>query len=380
VSRGHRASEHGGERRSSGGGANGVPNGVPGAAFRPGAPIPSPAVQVLFATHDRFLEHVAGRHHPERPERLDAVIGGVADAHLGDTLVPFAPRPATRQELERVHDVAYLDHVEQFCAAGGGRLDPDTGASASSYDAALLAAGAGLDAVERLERNEGDVAFCAVRPPGHHALAHRAMGFCLFNNVAVTAAHLAERGERVLIVDFDAHHGNGTQDLFYDDSRITYVSMHEWPLYPGTGAISETGRGAGVGHTVNFPFPAGTTGDAYLAAVDDVIAPLAEEWTPTWLLISAGFDAHRQDPLTDLGLTSGDYALLTERLVPLVGPRRVVGFLEGGYDLEGLARSAGACVAALAGVRYQPEMPTSSGLGRNVVDAALKIHGRAHDG
>jgi acetoin utilization deacetylase AcuC-like enzyme len=206
------------------------------------------------------------------------------------------------------------------------------------------------------------------------------MGFCLFNNVAVTAAALADRGERVLVVDFDAHHGNGTQDLFYAVPRVTYVSMHEWPLFPGTGALHETGHGDAVGRTINFPFPAGTAGDAYLAAVDEVLAPVAEAWRPTWLLISAGFDAHRLDPLTDLGLTSGDYGLLTERLAALVGRGRVVGFLEGGYDLDALAASAGACVSALAGVQYSPEKPTSAGLGRNVVDAALKIHGSTHDG
>jgi acetoin utilization deacetylase AcuC-like enzyme len=337
-------------------------------------------VPVLFATHERYLDHVAGRRHPERPARLEAVIAGVDAAHLGEALVPFAPRPATRAELDRVHAAAYVDSVERFCLGGGGRLDPDTGASKESFEAALLAAGAGLDAVERLDRGEADAAFCAVRPPGHHALADRAMGFCLFNNVAVTAAALADRGERVLIVDFDAHHGNGTQDLFYDDARVTYVSMHEWPLFPGTGALGETGRGDAAGRTINFPFPAGTSGDAYLAAVDEVVEPFVEEWQPTWLLISAGFDAHRLDPLTDMGLVSGDYGLLTERLASLVDPRRVVAFLEGGYDLDALATSSGACVAALAGMEYRPEKPTSAGLGRNVVDAALKIHGRTHDG
>jgi len=337
-------------------------------------------VPVLFATHERYLDHIAGRHHPERPARLEAVLEGVAAVGLGDDLVRFAPRPATRDELERVHGAAYIDRVEAFCRAGGGRLDPDTGASEGSLDAALLAAGAGLDAVERLERGEGDSAFCAVRPPGHHALAERAMGFCLFNNVAVTAAELAARDERVLIVDFDAHHGNGTQDLFYDDPRVTYVSMHEWPLFPGTGALAETGSGDAVGNTINFPFPAGTAGDAYLAALDEVVLPVAEEWKPTWLLISAGFDAHRLDPLTDLGLTSGDYGMITERLLRLVGPRRVITFLEGGYDLEALASSAGACLSALAGGTYQPEKPTSAGLGRNVVEAALKIHRRVFDG
>ena len=205
------------------------------------------------------------------------------------------------------------------------------------------------------------------------------MGFCLFNNVAVTAAALADRGERVLVVDFDAHHGNGTQDLFYDDPRVSYVSMHEWPLFPGTGALHETGHGEAAGNTINFPFPAGTAGDAYLAAVDEVVLPFAELWQPTWLLISAGFDAHRLDPLTDMGLTSGDYGLLTQRLVSLVEPGRVVGFLEGGYDLDALAASAGACVSAMAGRQYWPEKPTSAGFGRNVVDAALKIHGQAND-
>jgi acetoin utilization deacetylase AcuC-like enzyme len=199
------------------------------------------------------------------------------------------------------------------------------------------------------------------------------MGFCLLNNVAITAAALAARGERVAIVDWDAHHGNGTQDCFYADGRVLYVSMHEFPLYPGTGRLDETGAGAGVGCTLNLPFPAGTTGDAYLLAVDELVGPAIEAFAPTWLLLSAGFDAHRADPLTGLGLAAGDYVDLTRRLAPLVPPGRVVAFLEGGYDLEALALSAGACVAALEGLEYRPEAATAGGAGRAVVEAALRL-------
>src|SRR5438874_5130582 len=276
-------------------------------------------VAIVVETHPAYLSHDTGPGHPERPARLDAVLAGLEAAGVPDALVWAEPRRATRAELERVHPGEHLDDLEAFCAAGGGRIDADTSAGATSWDAALLAAGAGLDAVERLERGEGSAAFCVVRPPGHHATPERAMGFCLFNNVAVTAAALADRGERVLVVDIDAHHGNGTQALFYDDPRVTYVSMHEWPMFPGTGAVDEIGRGDGIGTTINFPFPAGTAGDAYLAAIDEVVVPIAEDFDPTWLLISAGFDAHRRDPLTDLGLTSGDYGLITQRLVPLAG-------------------------------------------------------------
>jgi acetoin utilization deacetylase AcuC-like enzyme len=202
------------------------------------------------------------------------------------------------------------------------------------------------------------------------------MGFCLFNNVAVTAAALAARGERVLVVDYDAHHGNGTQDIFYADPRVMYVSLHQYPFYPGTGAIDEVGAGAGVGTTVNVPMPAGASGDAYRAAVDEVITPVAERFAPTWLLLSAGFDAHRRDPLTDLGLTSGDYADLTDRLVRLVPPGRRIVFLEGGYDLDGLARSVGATVAAVAGESYRPEEASEGDRGREVVPVVAELHRR----
>lgn len=331
----------------------------------------------MFVTSPEYLDHDTGPGHPERPARLEAVLAGARFSGVDEALVPVEPRPATRAEVERVHGAAYLDALERFAAAGGGHLDADTHAGPRSWSAALMAAGAGLTAVECLDRGEGDAAFCAVRPPGHHATARKAMGFCLLNNVAVTAAALADRGERVLIVDYDAHHGNGTQDIFFGDPRVVYVSLHEYPLYPGTGALDETGVGPGRGTTVNVPLPAGATGDVYLAALDEVILPVAEELQPTWVLLSAGFDGHRRDPLTGLALSSGDFSVLTGRLLDLVPARRRMAFLEGGYDLQALADSTGATLGAMVGLAVHPETPTSGGPGRAVVDAARRLHERA---
>jgi acetoin utilization deacetylase AcuC-like enzyme len=338
---------------------------------------------VLVGRHEEFASHDTGGWHPERAERLDAVFEGIRASGMADAVVTFEPRLASRSELEIVHDPVYIASIEAHCRQGGGHLDPDTVAVPASFDAALRAAGAGPDAVARLRRGEGDSAFLAVRPPGHHALAARAMGFCLFNNIAVTAGMLAAEGEHVMVVDWDAHHGNGTQELFYERGEVLYVSLHQYPFYPGTGAVGEVGAGAGRGATVNVPFGAGTSGGAYRLAFDELVVPVAEEFAPTWLLISAGYDAHRDDPLTDLGLTSGDFADLTVAAMRLVPPGRVVAFLEGGYDLTALGHSVGATIAALAGVRYRPEEASRAGIGcdaRDVVDIAGRLHRAALGG
>jgi acetoin utilization deacetylase AcuC-like enzyme len=317
------------------------------------------AMVVLLGLHEAFVEHDTGHGHPERPSRLGAVLRGVRESGLDETVSGFAPRPATTEELGRAHDREYISFVERFCQSGGGHLDADTVASEGSWAAACRAAGAGLDAMERLRGGEGEAAFLAVRPPGHHALAGRQMGFCLFNNVAVAAAGALARNERVAIVDWDAHHGNGTQEIFYAEPDVLYVSLHQYPFYPGTGSAAEMGAGPGLGSTVNFPFPAGTRGDAYRLAFDDVIGPAIEAFGPDWLFISAGFDAHREDPITDLGLSAGDFTDLTAMMRAVAPAGRMVAFLEGGYDLAALELSVAACVAGLAGERLAPEPATS---------------------
>ena len=312
-----------------------------------------------------------GKDHPERPSRIAAVMAGIDRLHLGNDLHMVAPCAATMAQMAPVHGSGYLSELAAFCEAGGGNLDPDTFAAADSWLAARRAAGAGLMAVDALrQRNEG-VAFVAARPPGHHALRDRAMGFCLLNNIAVSAAALIAEGERVLIVDWDVHHGNGTQAIFWDEPNVLYVSTHQWPLFPGSGAASEVGGPQALGRTVNIPLPGRATGDVVRQAIEEVALPVIEDFQPTWVLVSAGFDAHRADPLADLALSSGDFADLG-RLVAGFAPRpgRLVLFLEGGYDLGALEMSVASTLGALLGEFSQPEEPTSGGPGAAMVQQA----------
>lgn len=329
---------------------------------------------VGLAQHD-------GGTHPERPARLAAVMAGVERLGLGTEDVELlAATAASTEALERVHDKSYLTGLERLSELGGGDLDADTYVTPDSWGAALDAAGAGIVAIDALRRGEGDAAFVAVRPPGHHARPRVGMGFCLLNNVAIAAAALRAAGERVAILDWDVHHGNGTQETFWDDPEVLYVSMHQWPLYPGTGRPTEVGGPNAPGTTLNVPLPPRATGDVVRAGLDDVVAPVIARFGATWLLVSAGFDAHRADPLADLGLSSGDFAELARTGSTLVeGPGRLVLFLEGGYNLTALERSVEGTLGALMGARSGPEAPTEGGPGRDVVAAAGRIYAEATD-
>ncbi len=331
-------------------------------------------MSVLVATHDLCWLHDPGPGHPERAERLTAFKRGIESAGLADAVRWIEATDADRSALERVHPGQVLDELVFRCAHGPLAIDPDTRVSADSANAAFKAAGAGLDLIAALDRGEAEVGWSVVRPPGHHALPMKQMGFCLINNVAVAARFLADRGERVAIVDIDAHHGNGTQEIFYDDPTVLFVSLHQYPWYPYTGKADEIGTGEGRGFNVNVPLPSGSTGEAYRAAFDRVVIPVVSRFAPTWILVSAGFDGHRRDPLTELDLTSADYADLVAELLPLVPAGRRLLFLEGGYDLEALADCGGSVLAASASERYRPEKPTAGGPGVEVVEAIRRIH------
>ncbi len=301
-----------------------------------------------FVSHPLFLAHDTGAGHPERADRLRAIHERLDACGLGAQVMAHEPGRASIEAIRAVHDAAVVECVRRGAAAGSAVLDGgDTVVSADSYEAALRAVGGAIEAVDHVLDGAWDNAFVACRPPGHHAEAGASMGFCLFNNVAIAAQHAIERGaRRVAIIDWDVHHGNGTQHIFEARGDVFYASLHQWPWYPGTGAATERGRGAGEGATLNLPMAAGDGDAAYMDAFEATLLPALDAFAPDLVVVSAGFDAHVRDPLSSTRVTAEAFARMTTLLLAHAGGR-LVSLLEGGYDLEGLADSAAAHVAAL---------------------------------
>jgi acetoin utilization deacetylase AcuC-like enzyme len=298
----------------------------------------------------RFLDHRAPYGHPEHPGRLSAISGRLEKEGLAARCERVAAREASDEELVAIHEPELVRAVDATAATDFHAFDPDTYTSRGSATAARLAAGGLVDLVAGVLEGQLANGFALVRPPGHHAERDRAMGFCLYNNVAVAARAAQARGlcERVLVLDWDVHHGNGTQHSFWDDPSVLYFSTHQFPFYPGTGAASEAGGGAGRGYTVNVPWPAGMGDAEHLAAFDRLLMPIAERFAPELVLVSAGFDAAEGDLLGGMRITPAGYAAMTERLSRLAGGRVVLA-LEGGYNLDAISRSAAACLRVLVG-------------------------------
>jgi acetoin utilization deacetylase AcuC-like enzyme len=315
-------------------------------------------MRVAVVTHPSSLGHVAPWDHPERPDRIAAAVAGTRTSDV--EVISVAARAATRKELLAVHKEEYLDRIQRVALDGGGALDSDTYIAAASWEAARFAGGAGLTAVEAIEAGEADFGFAAVRPPGHHALKSKGMGFCLINNVAVTAAALVARGGiRVAIVDWDAHHGNGTQEIFAGSADVLYLSMHHAPYYPGTGRVEEVGGGLGTGRSVNIPVPRGSGSETYRDGFSRVILPILSQFEPHWLLVSAGYDGHIEDPLGGLGLLPIDYELMAASLAKVMNRTNTVFLLEGGYNLEAITASVAATLNGFAFGTTTMERPES---------------------
>jgi acetoin utilization deacetylase AcuC-like enzyme len=306
-----------------------------------------------FVYDDIYLRHQTGAGHPERPERLTAIVDQLQrDGLLGD-LLRLKPVAAAPDSIAAVHTVEYVEHVRRSCQSGTAYLDSaDTPVCRDSYEVALVAAGGVQAAIDAVMEGKVRNAFCAIRPPGHHALKDKAMGFCLFNNVAIAARYIQQKHKlaKVLIVDWDVHHGNGTQAIFYDDPTVFYFSVHQSPFYPGTGSVEERGQGKGLGSKLNAPLPAGSDDAEYRKVFEQQLQPAAAAFKPDFVLISAGFDSGRNDLLGRMKLTPEGYAALTRIVKGIAGQYshgRLVSVLEGGYNLETLAASVAAHLRVL---------------------------------
>ena len=341
--------------------------------------------RVAVVEDPRYREHREPPGHPERAERL-AAVGAALAARAGE-LTPLSARPANDDELLRVHGRAPLARVAEMARRAPAHLDPDTFVSTESFEVARLAAGGAIDLARAVARGEADAGFAAVRPPGHHAEADRAMGFCLFNNAAVVVRALQadERLEKVLILDWDVHHGNGTQHIFEDDPSVLYFSTHQFPYYPGTGDAIEAGRGRGLGATVNVPMPAGCGDVELVGALRRLLVPVAQRFRPELILVSCGFDAHRDDPLASMEVTGDGFREATRVVRALADDLcggRLVLLLEGGYAASGLREGTTVVLDELLApapetLRNAPDAPPGSALGY-VVGQVAAVHRRFH--
>jgi len=298
-----------------------------------------------FVYHEDYLRHNTGSH-PENAARLISIMEGMEARNLTKNTERVLPVRASREQLEYVHTAAYVQQVEALSKRGGGMLDPDTPVCSASYDIALLAAGGLIRAVDAVmdDSNPLKHVFALVRPPGHHANATRGRGFCIFNNVAIAAEYLKREygAKRILIADWDVHHGNGTQEIFFDDPSVLYFSTHQYPHYPGTGWVDEVGKGDGAGFTVNVPLPSGTDDAGYVYALTSILVPVAREFRPEFVLVSSGFDAHITDPLASMSVTSRGFGLFTDVIMAIAKElcnERIVLTLEGGYNLDAISES-----------------------------------------
>lgn len=302
--------------------------------------------------HPDYLKHDSGEDHPESAKRLSSLMAHLEKKPFWDKLKSIPPYPATVEWLETVHNPEYINLVEKMCKNGGGMLDPDTRVGKESFRIALLAAGGIMAAVDAVMSKKIHNAFCAVRPPGHHAEKGKGMGFCIFNNVAIGARYVQKKYglKRVLIVDWDVHHGNGTQNIFLSDPSVYYFSIHQFPHYPGTGSEFEVGEGEGEGYTFNMPMCAGSGDLEYIEAFENIFYPLASKFSPEFIFISAGFDAHEQDPLAMINLSEKGYGRMTRVITRLASEHshgHLVSVLEGGYNIKSLSASVEKHILAL---------------------------------